>query len=221
MTWRDSIQWTEDELDLLRVTRHMSASQVAELMPGRTAGGVKKARQQLQKREPWLNFGDYAIRNKDPHRIGRRPLVAKTCTKCGELRDGTAYYFDAKDRVWFSCCRYCHAADRKRLTSGKVTQGQRVAYQRKQRELNEMTLKNATRHGQEWTEKDAQVLSDPDLMDVEKALLLRRTYYATVTRRRDSGLVSKRINHIGDPDACRWFIDAPNAVALMQEEGAA
>lgn len=216
ITWREPSDWTEEEYDVLRVTRHLSAWQIADILPGRTPGGVKRARQQLEKREPWLNFGDYATRNKSANRIGRRPLVAKTCTKCGELRDGSAYYFDEKDRVWFSNCKFCHMRLRKPQLPKTTSREQRAGHLRKRQEMNALTLPTATRHGMEWTDADMPVLSNPDLTDVEKALMLRRTYFATAARRRVTGLVSKRIRSIGDPDDCKWYIDAPKAEALRR-----
>lgn len=186
--------FSEDDLDLLRSTPHLTVQQIADLL-GRSYDVTKHRRQQMA-REEGIDFGGQGA-NKSPHRIGKRRLLARTCFNCGLLLDGS--WFWRNSNGWHTACARCfkqspQPADRDRGDGGK--------------RLQAMSLPHAHRHRQEWVSSDHEILADETLSVIEKALRLERTYFAThsaVTRNGYRSRVGK-----GDPMKGVWVIDNPN-----------
>jgi hypothetical protein len=190
--------FTDYELDLMRNTPHLTVNQIAELI-GRSYDVTKHRRQRLA-REEGIDFGGRGA-NKSPHRVGKRPLVARTCAGCGLLLD--ASWFWRNQNGWHTKCASCFVQSEKPADRDRGDGGKR---------LQALSLPNATRRGQEWTEADMAVLSDEALTVFEKATQTRRTYFGAMSATTRYGFKSKVGR--GDPEKGRWVIDNPNEAAL-------
>ena len=198
--------WTSEELDVLRATLHMRAKDVMPLLPGRTSiQGVVKERRLLAEREDLIALTDA----NDPNRIGLRRLVAKTCLHCGVLMDASWFRRNQKAGCWTSKCTACRrgkrsdsevAANRARVKRNKQL------IQRSMARFQELTTP-AENSGKDWTTTDHDVLGDPDLTLLEKALQLKRSYKATAVAASRSGYTS-RVG-LGDKNNGVWNIEFP------------
>lgn len=202
--------WSVDEDDILMETGNLTTSQVARLLPGRTESAVAYRRKVLRSVHPHLSFLGNKGKNLSPFRIGRRPLVAKTCISCGLLLDASWFYFKQRKRQtqWSSDCRRCEQG--KKVRSVSERQNSRAWSDR----LQALTIPRAVNNLKEWTAAEDAVLADPDMRAIEKALQLGRTYLATRKRMHDIGLTMPI--DMGDPRDDVWLIDAPNAHRLLE-----
>ena len=190
---QSSRNWTEDEDAVILDCPNMTAVQIASRLPGRSPDGVKRRR-----REIGADVGDYATRNKHPHRMGARTLVARTCLGCGELLDASMFRKEEKGRTtaqWTRRCRRC-AYEASPLAEKPE------ALRDLMRHWQEVTSESAHRHGQEWTDEDFTALADRSVRVPEIALRLGRTYSATLSARRNAGLGDRRRSK----DDLRWTI---------------
>lgn len=198
--------WTDDEVEIVRRTAHWPAREVAAEL-GRAYGGVRHIREQLARDEN-LCFDKHQSAF-DPHLVGSRPLVAKTCVGCGLLLPADWFGRYSKRRtVWKSHCLRCRSKNRVHKNASldpKVRDAARrsVAVQQK------LTQATASRAGFPWLDSDHEVLMDQSLTHFEKALKLHRTYLATKSAIHKNGYSSK--NGKGDAALAQWMIDNPNA----------
>lgn len=193
--------YTAEEEAFVLSTPNLTAQQVAKYL-GRTEKSVVH-RRCLLREVKGARFNEFT---KDPHHIGGRPLIAKTCTKCGRVLSAVWFSFAPSMHGWSSRCKRCadsRGAGRAK-TEKQVEQTRQFA-----KRMQDMTSEHATRSGLLWLSSDHDTLSDPDLTVVEKALSLGRTYHAVVGACSVNGYASK--TGIGDPDKDQWFIDNPNA----------
>lgn len=186
--------FSDDDLDLMRATPHLTVQQVADVL-GRSYDVTKHRRQQMA-RDEGIDFGGRGA-NKSPHRIGKRRLLARTCFNCGLLLDGS--WFWRNSHGWHSACARCFKQSEKPMDRDRGDGGRR---------LQELSLPHARKHGQEWVESDHGVLADETLTVFEKAVRLQRTYFATHSAISKNGYRSKVGR--GDPVEGRWVIDNPN-----------
>jgi hypothetical protein len=210
-TVRRKEPWTQDEDETVLMTANLKASEVADLLPGRSKLAVDERRAFLAKATPGLSFAG----RKNPHEIGVRPLVAKTCKGCGLLLDASWFGFHRNARMWRAKCLRCRpkeAGDTARARAERSKSDRRASVARSHRKLQALSIQHATRSGEPYVEADHKVLSDPSLTRIEKALLLGRTYAAVSQQLHIHGYVSAVGR--GDPEEVRWLIDAPNAEAL-------
>jgi hypothetical protein len=205
-----SSDWSTDEDDILMETGNLTTSQVAKLLPGRTESAVAYRRNVLRSVHPHLSFLGNKGKNLSPFRIGRRPLVAKTCITCGLLLDASWFYFKQRKRQtqWSSDCRRCEQG--RKVRSVTERRNSRAAADR----LQAITLPHAVNKMKEWTASEDELLADPDLRAIEKALRLGRTYLAVRKRMHDIGLTMPI--DMGDPRDDVWLIDAPNAQRVLE-----
>lgn len=198
--------WTEDEDDvLISAPLSMSAEALAGQLPGRGVPAIRKRRSQL----------GIKVRGHRPAEIGSRPLVAKSCLKCGRLLAGSWFVAIKSKGVtrWSPNCRSC--ASKGGVQWGKDNaEKRRRATDRYQDRLQSLSLQRATRVGEPYTEADYEVLADQSLTDFQKALRLGRSYKATKSARNAAGLKSKP-EGLGDPERDIWVIDAPHALELI------
>lgn len=207
--------WSDEEIDFVRRTPNLTTERVAREL-GRTFDGVAGVRQRLG-REEGVDFG--SGNGKNPHNVGPRRLLAKTCLGCGLLLDAS-WYSSSKQRglKWRSRCQRCMNQDdqvrRPDRPSKSLRDGGASAKAARDR-LQAMTLERATRHREPWVDSDHDVLRDSTLTTFEKAIQLGRTYLATHSAVSANGYTS-RVGK-GDPMKGVWVIDNPN----ITEVGAA
>lgn len=187
--------WTEAEDDTIRSTPHLTAKEVGELL-GRSEPAVNYRRKRLKAAGEWSGA-------EKPWSVGRRKLVAKTCLKCGVLFDGTWYTWAGNG--WTSDCSRCkyRGVDRR---SGRWDSAAHAAAR-----LQALTVDHAERNGEPWIEADHEVLANPDLTVLEKALRLKRTYHATHQQVSKNGYSNKV--GLGDAAKGRWVIANPNVLS--------
>lgn len=194
-------RWTAPEDALIIKTANLTAAEVAELL-GRSARAVDHRRSKLG-RERGITF----LGSKVPTHVGRRRLLAKTCADCGLLLE--AARFGMNQGKWRSRCVHCRADDEAlRRPKHESSEADTVRASENIRRLQALTIP-AVNHRQPWLEKDHEVLANPDLTGLEKALRLDRTYMATVSACSKFGYRSKVGK--GDPIKGQWVIDNPNA----------
>lgn len=142
----------------------------------------------------------------DPWCVADRPLIAKTCPDCGLLLD--ASWFPKKqrskqpDRFYWHNCKACRV-DRKREAGDTSKDKWKVQASRHLAKLQAVTSERAENHGKEWTSVDVEVLADPGLTTLQKALRLKRTYVATASAVQKNGFGSSR-EPLPDPHDSLW-----------------
>lgn len=195
--------WTDDEIEVLRRTVHLTARDVAKQL-GRTYSSVRAMRHRLSKDEgiTYLQGAAY-----NPNYVGSRRLLAKTCLGCGLLlpadwytRRGSA---GGLKRGWTDRCTRCFG----RSTKPRLSEAGKGP-SRSRKKLQQITRDRAVRHGEPWLDSDHQVLRDSRLTIFEKAIKLGRTYEATTAACSSNGYTS-RVGK-GDPMQGAWHIDNPN-----------
>jgi hypothetical protein len=200
-------RWTEDE-DAVILDAHPSApaKAVAKLLPGRSSNAVEVRRRDL-------GIGGQDVVRQRATDIAGRPLVAKTCTRCGLLLAGSWFRFNKATLKWASDCRACAS---KRVCEANRTERQERPdrgadrSRRLLQRMQQVTRERAERHGEPYTEADYETLADTSLTDFQKALRLKRSYSGVKNARRAAGLKSMP-QGLGDPERDIWVIDNPNA----------
>lgn len=203
-------QWSAEEDQILDANyARCTSKQLAAMLPGRTEKAVQH---RLNNRGILVGSG----RHLSPQKVGKRPLLAKTCPRCGVLLSKDAYRIDSKG-VWESWCKGCrrkYGTERQERPDirARLRQTTSAYYQFAQG----VTLERATKQGQEWTESETSVLTDPELTTFSKALMLGRTFYGTSQRLAAIGFVSPR--WVDDVSEHRWVIDNPNDVEAVKRK---
>jgi hypothetical protein len=156
-------------------------------------------------------LGLVATASKYPLAIAGRTLVAKTCNRCGLLLDATWFAKARGNGRGNSTCLACFNQFYRRYDPAQRKQryadeGSNAAV--RLRVMQAITLPTATRHREEWTDHDMRILENPDLTRLEKAIKVRRTYFAVSTKLGKLQLPSKAGK--GDPLLAQWIIDNPN-----------
>lgn len=199
--------WTEDDLDFVRATTSFTAAQVAEHL-GRTYSAVASIRFVLRQSEG-ADFRGDDDGQKNPHDVGTRRLLARTCLGCGLLLDAIWYHRDGARR-WKSRCLRCN--NKERAPRHRSDRDKENAQQQARRKLlGRVTRERATRHGYPWLESDHDVLRDTSLSVLDKSFQLGRTYNAVLRACSLNGYTS-RVGK-GDPMKGIWVIANPNEVA--------
>lgn len=222
---RERESWSkEDDAFIMSAPTHLTASQMASRLPGRTMEAVKHRRRTLG--APHSQPGDVY----SPNAIGTRPLIAKTCRKCGHLLPGEKFYSRKGRAGYLSECAYCIAEhtrawkeknpDRDNRAPGEKAEAMR----RWNRRMREATAAGATRSGMPYLEADFEVLANPRLSLMAKALALKRTYAAVSNVCASHSYASSIGANHGHRSDAAWSIDNPNAdrieeitAALKQE----
>lgn len=195
--------WSDLEDQMLREHTALTAEELVRLMPGRTAKAISARRNKIG-----LHAGNRMLRS--PYAPANRTIVAKTCAGCGYLLPGKWFSKRSLSRVgWESQCRKCRA--RNADTDAVAPRKQDRTWEKKAQAL---TAATATRSGFEYMKADHEILSDPGMTVLSKALALHRTYHATNQAVHANGYESAR--WLGDAADDRWLIDNPN-VARVDE----
>lgn len=119
----------------------------------------------------WHKYGE-ACPPHLAHRVGRRTLLAKTCTNCGEFLP--ADQFQLYDGYRMPQCRKHSGAS----FTGYDPVRAKEQYERYQGE----TLPVADRHRCRWTQDEDNLVMDEGLTMMEKAAMLGRSYKAVDDR---------------------------------------
>lgn len=198
--------WTDDEYAFLRATTELTASQVAKHL-GRTVGSVRGARGALR-RDEGISFAK--SNTVDPHHVGGRRLLAKTCLGCGLLLEASWFAPDRSKgaRYWRPRCTRCKSQSENKDTRRERDSRRVWVASNSTRRLESLAADRAARKGQPWLDRDHVVLRDSTLTVFEKAIQLQRTYQATKTAVSANGYTS-RVGK-GDPMRGAWHIDNPN-----------
>lgn len=188
--------WNDDELAII-ASPFLTIEQMESRLPGRTASAIRTQRFRS-------GLGDKSkvgLAKTSPFMPGRRPLLAKTCTKCGTLY-GAAMFGSAGRH---SYCKLCASAG----TQSRANRGKKDATRAYQKAAQALTERYAQKRGQEYTESDHVVLKDESKTVLEKALVLSRTYSGVGAAMQTHGYKARHIT--GDPKRDQWLIDNPNA----------
>jgi hypothetical protein len=203
--------WTpEEDSVIISASPFATAEQLTEKLPGRTRKAVEERSRKL---------GRFSVAGfqKSPSHIGARPLLAKTCTKCGLLLPaGWFQWFDRKTG-WSSHCRKCRSKGTMdtRKARVEVTPEKRKAYTAKyENRCQAITLPTVTKAREPYTEKDHKILSDPDMTLIQKAVLLGRTFKAI--KKACFKFEYKSHVGLGDPERDLWMIQNPNAERIAE-----
>lgn len=195
--------WTVEEDVFIRNTLHLSNAAVAREL-GRTRRAVAHRRMTLGLRSA-NGCGPNTVDS--PHAIGQRALLARTCWKCGLLLDGS-WFYPVRNRktgnsTWSARCVRCLGQP----TPGQTRRQPRPrphGEARYRQAMAAITQPRATRTGEPYGERDHQVLADPNLSKLEKALKLGRTFAAV-----DRALATfhyRSLRGRGDPAHVQWII---------------
>jgi hypothetical protein len=202
------LPWTAEEDAILFEKKHFTAKDLTALLPGRHLSAIHARRAKIGAS---VGNGGPA---KDPFMPGHRTLIAKTCRDCGLLLPAS-WYWSRGGPYKISYCKKCSHSrnmgyresepddtkkERRRRAVIRV-----AAYAKKAQDI---TLPFAEKRGQEYTEADHKVLSDPSLSNLAKALRLKRTYIAICTAVPSHGYKSSIA--MGDPLKDQWVIENPN-----------
>lgn len=141
----------------------------------------------------------------------RLQLLAKTCPKCGVLRDGQQ--FKRGKRQYGTDCRICETV------KFKATDRYRDFHEQ-QKALNDITRESATNHRNQYTQSDDDQIKDSGLHPFELAMRLGRTYKGVMQRRTVLGVRIRSHNRVAD-DAGRWNIEFPEAMNALANHFAA
>lgn len=200
------IRWSDNEDRVIReCAGTKTAEAIAELLPGRTPKSVRGRIHYLG-----IKLG-YFYAARDPHIVGDRPLLAKTCSKCGLLLPSEWFLKTTSPsrrrsgkEYWRDHCRKCSHrgnAPRVRQESPQAREWTRKA--------QAITLPLAVNNGKEYTEADYVILADENLSNLAKALILKRSYKAASGKVSEAGYKSRR--GLGSAARDQWLIDNPNA----------
>lgn len=212
--------WSEDEDEVIRsLSGIATADVISQKLPGRSLSAVKQRRLRLGLAQP------PGVRL-SPFLPAARSVLAKTCTSCGVLHDGANYRRNQGGGKYLSSsCLHClseKASAYKTHTPKKYPAKQAVKRDWRSRIQSE-TAKVATRNRYPYIEADFEVLRDPSLTLLAKALKLRRTYKGVAGICQSMKFESS--GHLLKYRApAAWSIDNPNAnrvdeitAALKQE----
>lgn len=186
--------WSEaDELALVELYGTCTLPQLAEYV-GKPVSATNQKLSALAKK----GLLKRVKRDLTPWHVKAGRLVAKTCPTCGLLRE--ARYFPVAGRGHLVTCSVCV---------------QRRGGKKGLSELHQaMTLVQASKRGEPYTEADMRVLQDVSKSNLQVALELGRTLYAVAVQRSELG-----VNPLKTPRRAvsHWVIDFPNAQRVLAE----
>lgn len=208
----------EDDLIITKYANTRSPSQIAAMFPGRTRSSVSSRMRKLGV-QPALKGERFSPFSRDG-----RPLLAKTCTRCGELIAAKDYFAFKDTGNIKSHCRFCDAELKKlwrvenpeRAAEHGFSSGGADRASEWRRRADEATRPSAKRSGEPYLERDFVVLENSSLSVLGKALKLERTWSAVHQACRRFGFGSKSANSLPMREDEKWSIDNPNADRVEQ-----
>lgn len=219
--------WSQDELDLLVDAWDMGMDDLCKLFADKSRGSIKFQRQQLRNREGMPSQSRHLT---NPHWVGSRRLLAKTCLGCGLLMDARWYRHTvnpdtaaAQDcagaRRWDSTCIACKRGKRtdERAQYYRASKETHAAQAKERVQRYQSLTTPAPRNGLEWTSSELEILADPMKTTLTKAIELGRTYLATKAKVAGCGYQSLN-GQLGDQQDGVWNIEFPAAEAVLARE---
>jgi hypothetical protein len=200
--------WTAPEDAVIASMRYATAAEIAAKLPGRSEAAVNIRRSKIR-------AGGLSRNKKNPHAPGARTVVARTCRSCGLLLPSEWFSRKVTTRQGVSTNSDC----RKCLSLSNQERVKRNGYVRPDRgdsrdiyrhRAQELTSSVAENNHQDYTEADHEILADPTITSLTKALRLKRTYLATLAACQKFGYVSLT-HQLASPEDYQWLIDNPNA----------
>lgn len=204
--------WDPKEDDLIRkMIGRAPAREIANQL-GRPLDATKHRIYKLGLRLGKENSGGWGY---SPRSVGNRTLVAKTCKRCGILRDASEFGRDvSQNGTWKPQCIHCNATERSKRPKpdgglqDKRTHQSAVIHLMRQRDSEIL----ADRKGFPYLEADLKVLSNPNLYLWEKAKSTGRTVSGVRYACKKFGFVSKG-GKVSSRDFPKWEIENPTSKA--------
>jgi hypothetical protein len=193
--------WSEIEDQYVLDSMGRDPSDVAEYL-GRSKNSIINRRRVLRKSGVARQVG---TKNASPFRVGTRTLLARTCPGCGMLLEAKWFKKSSTTDYRLKTCTRCRVAKDDRRYGNTWDS----AHQWRQ-EQQALSLPTATNHYKPWQESEMEVLMDPSLTILEKAIKLKRTFMSVANAERLNGFTSRNPN-LGNPTEEQWLIDNPNA----------
>lgn len=187
--------WSAAEDDTIRLGVKKTAAVLANELPGRTEMAVKQRRKVIKVQAE--------TRHKNPHRPGIRSLLAKTCRACGLLLPGG--WFHLRTKGFAVDCKKCASDAAYSRQRNSTNHDSSLSGRRRQA----ISLLTADRSKFEYTAEDEVVLADAELTALEKAIALRRSFFAVRAALFARGIKSSKV--LGDKEIDQWLIDNPNS----------
>lgn len=218
---RDVHQWmetrrvckpfTDDEIAALIELAPTCTWEQVGLYLGRTPGSCREKARQLRSTGLDVRKLSGAATSLPFSIPPRLRLLAKTCPRCGVLRDGQQ--FIKSKRAYSTHCRLCKNAEFK--ASDRYTD-----YHENVKTLNDISRQSAVNHKKQYTRSDDDLIKDSTLHPFEMAIRLGRTYKGVLNRRTVLGVRTRPHNRIAD-DVSRWNIEFPQAMTALANHFAA
>lgn len=201
-------QWDEaDELALVELYGTASLPQVAKYLR-RTHSSVKNKVRKMLRDGRLVYHGKNSPLDYLGFLMPRRAiLLAKTCLKCGKLRDASYYTRMASANTTSECLLCRRQIERKRRggKSDPVTCAEQKA-----------SLQLAKNLGRPYTQAEVKSIMDPSKSVFELAIELGRSVYAITGKRHRMGFNPKGPRR-ELPDS-QWQIRFPNAMKALREQ---
>lgn len=203
---RDQYFWSDGEVRALRdlyMSGTCTREQIAKYL-GRGTAAVGHKIKELRASDPASPKLSKVV---SPFDIPRRGiLIAKTCPKCGELRDARLFPTTRPGPTgkYTTVCRRCRneATQSRRQKDGRTSKWDKAA-----EAFQQATSAKAHNDHQRYGAADKEALADESRNDVEVAFALGRSYYAIRNKRQELGVgpFGSRPPRIHNNDA-RWVI---------------
>jgi hypothetical protein len=221
--------WTEADHEAIRELQESCTDAQLAAYLGRPVNALVqylwKARKRglLDRRE---NAGTYRV----PFRVPKTAiLIAKSCAKCGKMRDASYFRQYTSGRIegnhdaW---CQICNLSEGKRNYAKLKERDPSASTNNSSvhKFLQKVTEEHADRSNMPYTMAEMDEITDVEKSTLEVALNLGRTFYAIRARRYINGVVDQRFSDVFVhnkrrkklPDS-HWTIHFPAAAKALRE----
>lgn len=215
------VPWSDaDTAALIELNGSCTAKQLGEYL-GRSEQSVWDQRQKL------IALGELDRKRVGSMAPGHIPasgiLIAKSCIRCGKLRDARYYSRDngVKRAHYKSYCAICLRAQTREAGREKRRQGYRPNVEHHNRSiLQDATFAVASNERKRYTDDEVELILDPEQNEFGLALKLGRSYGAICAQRSSRGFYvrhphPKRQRRLEDVEA--WLINFTEANLEQRE----
>lgn len=199
--------WSEaDVTALIEMHGTCSAAQLSAYL-GRAVTAVNKKLDELRAGGADIPLIPHSMRHRSPFLVPHRAiLLAKTCAKCGKLRDGSCYgrHVTTKAGQYHSWCKICTRTSR---SSNAPSQNAEL--------LQEITYAQASNEKKRYTPAEIDIVRDTSKSEFQIALELGRSWRAIIGQRSRLG-VYDGVKPKPVIDA-HWVINFPAAAERVRD----